>query len=65
MSAFGDGTWTVGVDIAPGTYRTEHAVTSGMCYWGIYRSGTNGAVIIANDVGRLIFPVLPFQFGGS
>ncbi|NEC92949.1 hypothetical protein G3I71_46130, partial [Streptomyces sp. SID12501] len=35
-----DGTWTVGVDIAPGTYRTIEPV-SGTCYWAIYKSGTN------------------------
>ena len=43
------GTWTVGVDIQPGTYRTAEPVTS-TCYWGIYRSGTNKADIIDNDI---------------
>lgn len=43
------GTWTVGVDIQPGTYRTAEPVTSA-CYWGIYRSGTNKADIIDNDI---------------
>ena len=43
------GTWTVGTDIAPGTYRTTEAV-SGMCYWEITRSGTNGDDIVANDI---------------
>ncbi len=43
------GTWTVGVDIEPGTYRTAEPVTS-TCYWGIYRSGTNGDDIIQNDI---------------
>ena len=28
---FGDGTWIVGTDIKPGTYRTANA--SGLCYW--------------------------------
>ena len=45
----GDGTWTVGVDIAAGTYRTTDTVGS-TCYWGIYTSGTNGDDIIANDI---------------
>jgi hypothetical protein len=44
-----EGTWTVGVDIAAGTYRTTEAVGS-TCYWGIYRSGTNGDDIIQNDI---------------
>lgn len=44
-----EGTWTVGVDIEPGTYRTTEAVTSS-CYWGIYRTGSNGSDIIDNDI---------------
>ena len=43
------GTWTVGVDIAPGTYRTTSPV-AGDCYWAIYRSGTNKGDIIQNDI---------------
>lgn len=45
----GEGTWTVGVDIAAGTYRSEDSVGS-RCYWGIYRTGTNGSDIIENDI---------------
>lgn len=44
-----DGTWTVGEDIKAGTYRTTSAVSS-RCYWGIYRSGSNGSDIIDNDI---------------
>lgn len=44
-----DGTWTVGIDLPAGTYRTT-AVVSSDCYWGIYKSGTNGNDIIANDI---------------
>lgn len=44
-----EGTWTVGVDIEPGTYRTDTEVSSS-CYWGIYRTGSNGADIIDNDI---------------
>lgn len=44
-----EGTWTVGVDIEPGTYRTTSEVLSS-CYWGIYRTGSNGADIIDNDI---------------
>ncbi|MBO1268698.1 hypothetical protein [Arthrobacter cavernae] len=45
----GDGTWTVGTDITPGTYRAAADVGSG-CYWGIYASGSNGSNIIDNDL---------------
>jgi hypothetical protein len=44
-----EGTWTVGVDIEPGTYRVVAEVTSS-CYWGIYRTGSNGSDIIDNDI---------------
>lgn len=44
-----DGTWTVGADIEPGTYRATAAVGS-TCYWGIYVSGTNGSDIVENDL---------------
>lgn len=43
-----EGTWTVGRDIKPGTYVVESPVV-GSCYWGIYRSGTNGDEILQND----------------
>lgn len=45
----GEGVWTVGVDIEPGTYRTVEPVSS-TCYWGIYRTGSNGEDIVANDI---------------
>lgn len=44
-----EGTWTVGVDIKPGTYRTTDDVGSS-CYWAILASGTNGDDIINNDI---------------
>jgi hypothetical protein len=47
-----EGTWTVGTDIAPGTYRTTADVSSS-CYWQITKSGSNGGGIgdiIANDL---------------
>ncbi|MGM9470832.1 hypothetical protein ACS5PJ_02365 [Pseudarthrobacter sp. YS3] len=44
-----DGTWTVGSDIEPGTYRAAADVGSS-CYWGIYASGSNGSNIIDNDL---------------
>ncbi|MBB5790741.1 hypothetical protein [Jiangella mangrovi] len=43
-----DGVWTVGVDIAPGTYRATDVSDS--CYWAILRTGTNGDDIVSNDL---------------
>lgn len=56
------GTWTVGRDIEPGTYRTAQAVT-GDCYWGIYRSGSNGDDIIENDIVNGGFPTVTLSVG--
>jgi hypothetical protein len=43
-----EGTWAIGVDVQPGTYRTKDAV-SGSCYWEI-DSDANGNNIVANDI---------------
>ncbi|MDI3195757.1 hypothetical protein QK290_15595 [Pseudarthrobacter sp. AL07] len=62
-NTIGDGTWTVGSDIEPGTYRAAAAVGS-TCYWGIYRSGSNGGDIIDNDLpggGRPVVTLSPGQ----
>lgn len=56
------GTWTVGIDVEPGTYRTAEPVTD-TCYWGIYRSGTNGDDIIENDIVQGGFPTVTLQEG--
>lgn len=47
-TTFGDGTYLVGTDIAPGTYRADNS--SGSCYWERL-SGVSGEFddIIAND----------------
>jgi hypothetical protein len=45
---FGQGTWTVGTDLEPGTYRTTKAVV-GDCSWKITRTGSNGKDSIAYD----------------
>jgi hypothetical protein len=58
-----EGMWTVGIDIEPGTYRTTEAVSSGSCYWGIYRSGTNGGDIIENDIVNGGFPTVTLSEG--
>ncbi|MBA9002269.1 hypothetical protein [Thermomonospora cellulosilytica] len=42
--SFEDGTWTVGEDVKPGTYRTDGRVTN--CYW---ERSTRGGDTIAND----------------
>lgn len=61
-SQIGIGTWTVGIDIEPGTYRTAEPVAS-TCYWGIYRSGTNGGDIIENDIVQGGHPTVTLQAG--
>jgi hypothetical protein len=61
-TSIGQGTWTVGRDIEPGTYRTMQAVT-GDCYWGIYTSGTNGDDIIENDIVTGGFPTVTLSVG--
>ncbi|SNR98563.1 hypothetical protein [Blastococcus mobilis] len=48
QTSIGEGIWTVGVDVEPGTYRTAEPLT-GYCYWAILKSGTNGGDIIEND----------------
>jgi hypothetical protein len=58
-----EGTWTVGVDVQEGTYRTTEAVSSSMCYWGIYRSGSNGSDIIDNDIVNGGFPTVTLSTG--
>ncbi|MEU7941110.1 hypothetical protein [Microbispora bryophytorum] len=57
-----EGTWTIGEDIAPGTYKTADAVTS-MCYWGITRSGTNGSDIVENDIVEGGYPRVTLKVG--
>ena len=61
-NTIGDGTWTVGTDIEPGTYRAAAAVGS-TCYWGIYRSGSNGGDIIENDIPGGGHPVVTLSTG--
>lgn len=48
-NTIGDGTWTVGTDIEPGTSRAAADVGSS-CYWGIYATGSNGSNIIDNEL---------------
>lgn len=48
-TAINDGTWTVGVDLVPGTYRVVGAGKD--CYWEINNTGDNGKDIVANHLG--------------
>ncbi|GAA1376663.1 hypothetical protein [Catellatospora chokoriensis] len=57
-----DGTWTVGVDIKPGKYRTVTTVDDG-CYWKIAKAGTNGDNIIANDIVNGGRPTVTIKVG--
>ena len=61
-TSIGHGVWTVGVDVEPGTYRTAQALT-GYCYWGIYRSGTNGSDIVDNDGPEGGYPTVTLSVG--
>lgn len=61
-NTFGSGTWTVGVDVAPGTYRVTEAVND-MCYWGITVTGSNGGNIIENDIVTGGFPQVTISEG--
>jgi len=57
-----EGSWTVGRDIAPGTYRASQSVGSG-CYWKITRSGTNGDDILQNDIPGGGIPTVTLREG--
>jgi hypothetical protein len=60
----GDGTFLVGKDIAPGTYRAA-AATSGNCYWERERDlNDNLNSIIANDntAGPVVLQVLSSDY---
>lgn len=61
-NSIGNGIWTVGVDVEPGTYRVSEPLT-GYCYWAIYRSGTSGSDIIENDGPTGGFPTVQLSAG--
>jgi hypothetical protein len=50
LTAFGDGTWQVGVDIAPGTYMTAGAVDGTTCSHAL-RTTRSGGKLTANSTG--------------
>ena len=57
-----DGTWSVGSDVRPGTYRTKEVVASD-CYWEITAGGSNGSDIVENDIPGGGYPVVTVQDG--
>lgn len=62
---FSDGQWTVGVDIAVGTYKSsgvDKDSTLGMCYWEITKTGSNGD-IIKNDIVEAGRPTVTLKKG--
>jgi hypothetical protein len=54
-----EGTWTVGTDVQPGTYRTTAAVV-GDCYWEIDNAGGG---IVKNDVVTGGYPTVTLSAG--
>lgn len=54
-NTIGDGTWTVGTDIEPVTYRATADVGSS-CYGGIYATGSNGSIIIERLSAQVTAP---------
>jgi hypothetical protein len=57
-----DGTWTVGVDIAAGTYKVKDKIES-QCYWAILKTGSNGDDIISNDLPEGGYPSVTLRKG--
>ncbi|MGA5823353.1 hypothetical protein ACPC54_36500 [Kitasatospora sp. NPDC094028] len=45
----GDGTYEVGTDVQPGTYKTKGPGAMGLCYWERNNGGDGVGSIIAND----------------
>ena len=59
-----DGTWTVGEDIPAGTYKPQNPIDpDALCYWAIYKSGTNQENIIQNDLGGGGLPKVTLKVG--
>lgn len=60
----GDGTFIVGEDIAPGTYRSPPP-SSGTCYWGRLKdlgSGSNSIIATSNTSGPSLLRVAATDF---
>lgn len=63
-TSFGDGTWAVGIDIAPGTYKTDG---SDSCYWArlsaFGASGVSGIIANENPRGPTVVTIEPTDKG--
>lgn len=57
LTTFGEGIYTVGLDVKPGTYRVT-APAADKCYWAISKTGTNGEDLIRNDIPNGGFPTV-------
>ncbi|NLE43446.1 MAG: hypothetical protein GX620_01890, partial [Chloroflexi bacterium] len=63
VAAFGDGTWRVGADIEPGTYRADSA--SG-CYWeriSDFGGGIDSIIANGNPRGPAVITIAPTDAG--
>lgn len=59
-----DGVWTVGEDIAPGTYKVTKPLSGELaCYWKITKTGSNGSDIIDNALPRGGLPRVTLRAG--
>lgn len=61
LSQFTDGTYTVGDDIAPGTYKTSGSTSGRSCYWGrLTNLQQEGDYINSNNIsaGPMVVTVL-------
>lgn len=63
MTTFGEGVYTVGLDIKPGTYRVTEPVTGADCYWSITKTGSNGSNIIQNAIVEGGYPTVTLKRG--
>lgn len=61
-NSIGEGTYTVGADVQPGTYKVSAPVT-GQCYWEITKSGSNGEAIVQNDIVTGGYPTVRLSVG--
>lgn len=57
------GSFTVGTDIAPGTYKVTELLTGDDCKWSIYKSGTNQDDVISYDYFVSGLPTVTLKAG--
>lgn len=64
LTQVGNGTYTVGTDMAAGTYKVTGELTADMnCFWSIYVTGSNGHDIVANDLPTGGWPQITVKKG--